>query len=128
MKIVINKCYGGFGLSDKAFERYLELKGIKWVEKDRCYFTIPIKEYDKKSEESLKKYGDYRGVNDKGYCLSVYDINRDDPMLIKVVEELGEEANDIFSNLEIVEIPDGVDWEIEEYDGMESIHEKHRVW
>ncbi|CAB4127276.1 hypothetical protein UFOVP84_106 [uncultured Caudovirales phage] len=28
-KIVISKSYGGFGLSDKGFERYLDLKGIK---------------------------------------------------------------------------------------------------
>jgi hypothetical protein len=28
MKIVINKCYGGFSLSPKAIKRYAELKGI----------------------------------------------------------------------------------------------------
>lgn len=27
-RIVINTCHGGFGLSDKAFERYKELAGI----------------------------------------------------------------------------------------------------
>lgn len=27
-KIVINACYGGFGLSDEAMVRYCELKGI----------------------------------------------------------------------------------------------------
>ena len=30
--------------------------------------------------------------------------------------------------LKVVEIPDGVDWEIEEYDGEEWVSEKHRVW
>ena len=29
-RIVINKCFGGFGLSDEAFEYYLNLKGIKY--------------------------------------------------------------------------------------------------
>ena len=43
-------------------------------------------------------------------------------------ETLGEKANTRFSDLKIVEIPDGVDYEIDEYDGIESIHEKHRSW
>jgi len=30
--------------------------------------------------------------------------------------------------LKIVDIPDGVEWEIEEYDGMEWVAEKHRTW
>jgi hypothetical protein len=41
---------------------------------------------------------------------------------------MGEEANDQFAKLEIVEIPDGVEWQIDEYDGYESIHEVHRSW
>ena len=55
-------------------------------------------------------------------------INRNDPILIEVVEELKEEANNKFSNLKIIFIPDDVEWEIEEYDGMEWIAEKHRKW
>ena len=47
---------------------------------------------------------------------------------IQVVEELGEEANTPASKLKIVEIPDDVEWEIEEYDGIEWVAEKHRVW
>ena len=27
-QIVVNKCYGGFGLSDKAVKRYCEIKGL----------------------------------------------------------------------------------------------------
>ena len=34
MKIVINVCFGGFSLSNKAIKRYLELKG------EECYFYI----------------------------------------------------------------------------------------
>jgi hypothetical protein len=30
--------------------------------------------------------------------------------------------------LEIVEIPDDVEYTIEEYDGLEHIAEKHRTW
>lgn len=89
MKIVVNRCWGGFGLSREA---YKEL-GLSW---------------------------DYYGF--------AYDDNRADPRLIEVVEKLGEKASSSFSKLEIVEIPDGIEWEINNYDGYETIHEKHRSW
>ena len=37
-------------------------------------------------------------------------------------------ASGKFADLEVREIPDGVDWQIDEYDGNESIHEVHRTW
>ncbi len=46
----------------------------------------------------------------------------------RAVEELKEEANGTFAELKIVEIPDDVEWVIEEYDGIEWVSEKHRVW
>lgn len=54
--------------------------------------------------------------------------DRADPILIQVVEELGDEANGKCAKLRIVEIPDGVDYEISEYDGNEHVSEKHRTW
>jgi hypothetical protein len=53
---------------------------------------------------------------------------RCDPNLVKVVEKLGKRADGSFASLKVVDIPDDMEWEIEEYDGWESIHEKHRVW
>ena len=46
---------------------------------------------------------------------------RDDPIMVSIVEELGEEANDKFAYLEVVEIPDGYNYDIDEYDGLEHI-------
>ena len=48
---------------------------------------------------------------------------------LRVAEKRGSEwASSRLGELRIVEVPDGVDWEIDEYDGVESIHEKHQVW
>ena len=90
MKIVINRCYGGFGLSEKAIDEYAKLSG-----KDDF------------------KY---------------YDIARDDPILVDIVERLGNEASDSMADIQIIEIPDDVtDWHIFDYDGMETIGEG-RTW
>lgn len=35
--IVINECFGGFGLSNKATTKYLKLKGIPFIAMDRGY-------------------------------------------------------------------------------------------
>lgn len=53
---------------------------------------------------------------------------RTDSVLIEVIEALGKEANGNFSNLKIIEVPDDVDWLIQEYDGREWVAEKHRTW
>jgi hypothetical protein len=130
-KVVINRCYGGFGLSEKAVLRYFELIGKPiFVVRDRgfvvnhYYFCEPS-EYNKLYEEA-KKTGDYSKVNG----LSFHDryLERDDPILAQVVEELGEEANGNYAELGVVEIPDDVEYIIEDYDGVESIHERHEVW
>ena len=56
------------------------------------------------------------------------DIPRDDPILIQVFEELGDAANGSCADLKIVDIPDDVEWQIEEYDGNEWVAERHRTW
>jgi len=92
MKVVINSCFGGFGLSDAALDEYKNREGI----------TDPDFYY--------------------------YDIPRDCPVLVAMVEEQGTAINGTFSDLKIVEIPDGINWYIEEYYGREHIAERHRTW
>lgn len=89
MKIAINKCYGGFGLSKKAYEWL----GMKW----------------------------------DGYGYEFKD-DRSNQRLIQCIEALGEKASGEYAKLHIVEIPDDVEFEIEEYDGFELVAEKHRTW
>ena len=118
MKVAINRCFGGFGLSDEAFERLLERKGIAF-EKEESDSRIFGTSY----------YKDGMCGKDDGY-LSYYEFceNRSDPDLIAVIEELGERANGFAAELGIVEIPEGVKWHIDEYDGSEHVAEDHRTW
>jgi hypothetical protein len=56
------------------------------------------------------------------------DIPRNDAALIRVVEELGDAANGACADLKIVEVPNEVDWYVEEYDGNDWVAERHRTW
>ena len=78
------------------------------------------------SEEATERYKQLEGITKPDWWVG--DINRDDPVLIQVVEEFGPLANDRCSELKIVEIPDGTNWEIDEYDGIETVHEVHQYW
>lgn len=95
MKVVINTCYGGFGLSKEAFARWREAKNLN---DDDVRF-----EFDS-------------------------EIPRNDAELIQIVEQMGDRAAGDFANLKIVEVPDDVNWYIEEYDGREWVAERHRTW
>lgn len=58
----------------------------------------------------------------KKYLLYLNDEYRQDPILIEVVEELGEKASGRFGSLEVVEIPNNLFYKIDEYDGFETIY------
>lgn len=80
MKIIINECFGGFGVAGPLEE---------WEEREKC---------------------------------SCYD-ERTNPEAIAILEQYGSAAcSGQYAELRIVEIPDETtDWEIDEYDGAESI-------
>jgi len=85
-KVVLNRCYGGFGLSAKA-----------------------------KRELGLSQCDQYR-------------ISREDPKLVEVIEKLGKASWGTYAELEIVEIPEDVEYEIFDYDGIETVVEISRHW
>jgi thiol-disulfide isomerase/thioredoxin len=112
MKIVINPSRGGFSLSRSAFLRLREMG---------CKHAIEEPDFG-------EFYSDGSGPREALWNSFCEDIDRSDQMLIRVVEDLGEEANGEFAQLKVVEIPDDVQWEIGEYDGAEWVAEKHRRW
>lgn len=102
MKVVINSCYGGFGLSKEAQDLYCALMEIETGEWNATW----------------KFYSDFREC----------ELKRNDPVLVAVVEYLDEDADGDCANLFIVDIPDDVEWHIAEYDGIEWVAENHRTW
>lgn len=146
MKVVINRCYGGFSLFPAGVSRYAELKGKKayfFTMDDQktpienpeglfwTAFSVPNPKEVLGEEDFYNRSQAERKAYNKKYAeieLTSSPEDRADPDLIKVVEELGKKANGACANLQIVEIPDGVEWVVEEYDGNEHIAESHRTW
>jgi hypothetical protein len=145
MKVIINVRYGGFGLSDAAYERLIAL-GVpvrKYIEEQfdhqaRMFRREPANEgriiFDRElTPPETDAVSAIYHQHKPGGLLGRYwdgwtDKARSDPMIVQVVEELGDKANGPHAKLKVVEIPDDVEWEIEEYDGAEWIAEKHRTW
>jgi len=101
MKVVINVCFGGFSVS-KAAAEFMAARGNA-IAKDEL--------------QSERFYG------------SLCDVERNDPDLVAAVETLGAKAaSGAYAELKVVDIPDGIEYEIAEYDGTEHIAEKHRTW
>lgn len=101
-KVVYNACYGGFSLSLEAQKMYLERKGhtprlhigkLSW---DEHYFISEPWDFDE------------------------YEVERHDPDLVAVVEELGDKANGDCAKLRVEDIGSSL-YRIDEYDGIETV-------
>ena len=99
MKIVINTCDGGFSVSEAVY-----------------------------NELGIEHYG-YGYISHNELDIPYDEDIRTNKNLIAAIESVGlEYAGGQCAQLSIVEIPDDVEYTIEDYDGVESIHEVHRVW
>ena len=118
MKVAINTCYGGFGISEKAFELLLTRKGVAFEKRSS-------------GSELLGNYYYKAGyLGNADHFLSDYTFyeNRSDPDLIAVIEQLGKVADGWAADIAVVDIPDDVKWYIHECDGIEHVAEIHRTW
>ena len=142
MKVILNKCYGGFGCSDACYRLYAKKKGFEVYpykldvvggkNKECIYKKADARDVDSGWVSYFKKdFGD--SFNDKevdAWDEHVYldTPHREDHILIECVEELGKRANGRYAELQVVEIPDGMDYVIDDYDGIETLHENVRCW
>lgn len=142
MKVILNKCYGGFSVSDAGYRLYAKKKGINIFA-----YVAKYRKDGKTDFYRVDDVGEGRGLlgltfyfkKDFGKAVSESELDfreglflreeqRNDPVLVEVVEELGSAANGACANLRVVDIPDGMDYVIDEYDGIETLHERVREW
>jgi hypothetical protein len=72
------------------------------------------------SDKAINRYWELKGEKGPEYWYTG-DLDRTDPILVQVVEELGEKADTLFSDLRIEELEAGTRYRIDEYDGYESV-------
>lgn len=145
MKVAYNNCFGGFSLSPIAETEYRKKKGIEltWYKGEGSY---PYQSYSRVVagdvecgpgvsafilSASNKDLGNnIKEIPTENYFYESWhgSENRADPDLIEVIERLGEKANGDCASLAIEEIPDGVEFEIDEYDGNESVVPPRMSW
>jgi hypothetical protein len=105
-KVVFNNCYGGFSVSDEAMDRMVELGwNLKLNPK-----------YDPNSKSMFSS---------KYECHGYVDCPRHHPILVQVVEELGDKASGSCADLQIAEV-EGL-YRIDEYDGAESVETPDQI-
>ena len=109
MKLVINKCYGGFGLSDGATRHLAALKSIPLFEEDHEFWT------EFYIDAALEEPFDFRS------------IPRWDEDLVAVVEEFGALANGHCAKLAVLDLHPGQQYRICEYDGKEWLEFPHDI-
>lgn len=140
MKIVLNGYYGGFGLSYEAMALYLHAKNRKaFFYADISTYHNTLDRYTKVHKykrvtlpeiRSSQYYMIYCTTTDQGEYLSEFpedivhfdDLDRTDPTLISVVETMGPKAaSGKYASLCIEEIPNGTQYKIDTYDGIEEL-------
>lgn len=141
-KVVINSCYGGFSLSAEAVLLFAKLEGKKifgYIENpehgDLKFGERGHVRYNPESKEEpfiiywlWTDLGDNPEDINKGEWFHDRDVARNNVNLVKVVKKLKGDAGGRCAQLRIVEIPDNIKFEIEEYDGLEHVAEAHRIW
>lgn len=136
MKVILNKCYGGFIPSVLAHKEYAKKKGF-----EAFPYKLNVKDHNflKQNPSCSDAFVIYSNKDLGSNTSSIPDDcifslskeeSRFDPTLIEVVEELGTKANSYCSKLQVFEVPDELkdNYKIDSYDGYEFIHQKVEEW
>jgi hypothetical protein len=141
-KIAINCEIGGFHLSIWGCLEILKSQNIdgyayvEYLENDKmmCKRYDPISYNGEAFLISTMDQGDSLDSDDFDYDLyfcpwGYEDEYRSNPILIDLVERFPDKVACRPHSIKVVEVPDGVNWEIHESDdGREWIAENHRTW
>jgi hypothetical protein len=99
-KVVVNGCFGGYGVSEK---------GAAWLLANGASpEKVAVREYP------------------GGDCSVTVYLERHDPLLVRMVEELGERASGPYARLCVHTMEQPL-YRIDEYDGCESVEEPGHV-
>src|SRR5690242_14050697 len=113
MKIVVNRCWGGFGVSMEAV-LMLYTTSCTHIKK------LTPKEWSmsndislEKAQKKLEQYSGLAAVKEKGKVVILHDTHRDShegrscPELVNIIEKLGsEKVSSELGELTVIEIPD----------------------
>jgi len=152
MKVVLNKCYGGFVPSHEAVIRYAERKGVEVFP----YIFTKVEygyEFRKADAEAVRAYDKEHTTwgwsnvlfltKDRGAKFEdvtdairkdVMDVDDDelrfDPDFIATVEEMGHDASMYTSELRVIEFepPEGFVPKVIDNDGMETLVDGRWCW
>jgi len=125
-KVVYNNCFGGWGLKEEV---------IEWVRDNEQSLKEQYSEEDVEElvDQTLsgEQYPD--GSTSRLSRTYIHDtyLTRDNEVLVDIVSgntEYDGPVDGSHSELEVAEIPDGVSWTIDEYDGIETVRESARTF
>lgn len=119
MKIVINQCRGQFDLSELAIAHYAKRAGIALF-MVRDYETILGKKYRQNLYYTKAKE---KRVDKNDGLWSIKSIKRNDPILIDIINELGNKCNSSYSKLIVFDVDSSKKWKITANDGFEKLEE-----
>lgn len=113
-KVVYNSRHGGYGVDEEA---------VKWMREQGD-------EDAKEATLTGEYYDDGSGPRDS-YLDNISSIPRTNELLVALVEgeaDYGGKVSGSHASLRVAEVPDGVDWVIDQYDGKETVKEKYRTF
>ncbi len=91
-------------------------KGTTKIVYNTCFGGFSLSD---EAEALYNKMRESAGLPLLDYCGR--DMLRTDPLLVAVVEAMGEKANGMCADLAIFELPKGARYRIDEYDGSERV-------